>query len=165
MSSRDEGQAALFSAESLELASGHDPVELTGLAASAASLPVSGDTPATMSSKEYSPILTRTMTLPLVLIALFDVSTVFLQVSLRSSSLKRSRAKHSPVLISPFQSAASLYIPAAVNSAMRAMLLVLTALLSRALRVRDGSAGGFEWAGIGISTLGATVIAANQVIC
>jgi drug/metabolite transporter (DMT)-like permease len=63
------------------------------------------------------------------------------------------------------QSAASLYIPAAVNSAMRAMLLVLTALLSRALRVRDGSAGGFEWAGIGISTLGATVIAANQASC
>ena len=77
------------------------------------------------------------------------------------------RVSPSPRVASYFyaQSAASLYIPAAVNSAMRAMLLVLTALLSRALRVRDGSAGGFEWAGIGISTLGATVIAANQASC
>ena len=61
------------------------------------------------------------------------------------------------------QSAASLFIPAAVNSAMRAALLVITALMGRLLRVRDGRAGGLEWLGIGVSTLGAAIIAGNQV--
>lgn len=46
---------------------------------------------------------------------------------------------------------------------MRAMLLVVTALFNRLLRVRDGDAGRLEWAGIGVSTVGAVIIGANQV--
>jgi len=46
---------------------------------------------------------------------------------------------------------------------MRATLLVVTGVLNRLLRVHDGLAGGIEWIGIGVSTIGAVVIAANQV--
>lgn len=111
----------------------------------------------------YTPIFTRAMLLPLVLIALFDVSAVFLQVLYRLYLGTGLLVFLTNVIAPAPQSAASLDIPASVNSAMRATLLVITGILNRLLRVHDGLAGRIEWVGIGVSTIGAIVIAANQV--
>lgn len=61
------------------------------------------------------------------------------------------------------QAVASLYIPAAINGAMRGTLLLLTALLSRMLRVFDGGAGRAEWLGICVSTVGALGVGGSHI--
>lgn len=84
-------------------------------------------------------VFERSMRVPMTVISVLDASTVFLQ------------------------SLASLYIPAAVNGAMRGTLLLLTALMSRALRIFDGQAGRLEWAGIAVSTLGSIGVGAVHI--
>lgn len=95
--------------------------------------------PSQASQAQAMSVFEPTMRLSLVTISLLDASTVFLQ------------------------SVASLFIPAAVNGAMRGALLLITAWMSRVLRVSDGQAGKAEWVGIMVSTFGALAVGAVHV--
>ena len=88
--------------------------------------------------KEAS-VFERSMMVPVAIISVLDAITVTIQA------------------------VASLYIPAAINGAMRGTLLLLTALLSRVLRVYDGGAGRDEWIGICVSTLGALGVGGSHI--
>lgn len=76
---------------------------------------------------------------PILIISVLDVATVGLQA------------------------VASLFLPAAINSAMRGTLLLVTAVMGRLLGVFDGGAGRVEWSGIGVSTLGSLGVGAVHV--
>jgi hypothetical protein len=84
-------------------------------------------------------VFERSMRVPILIVSALDVATVGLQA------------------------VASLFLPAAINSAMRGTLLLVTAALGRLLHVFDGGAGRVEWAGICVSTLGALGVGAVHV--
>ena len=62
------------------------------------------------------------------------------------------------------QAAAALFIPAAVNAALRGSILVFTALANRAMGVRDASASARELRAMGLSVLGVTIVGLSSVL-
>lgn len=68
------------------------------------------------------------------------------------------------VMATILQAAASLFIPAAVNAAVRGSILLFTALANRMLGVRDASAGSSEWRALGVSVLGVGLVGLASIL-